>query len=129
MTSADRGIAWALVAVAVVVNILGYVLNWYQQFAWFDEALHAFTIFTMALLLVTYLYGVVLTGARTQALLFVLMVICLGLAIGGLWEVAEWLYDRFAHGNAIKGKADTIIDLIMDTFGGIVAGLLALRQG
>lgn len=128
MNSTDRSIAWALLVVAIAINILGYVLNWYTQFAWFDEVLHAFTIFTMALLLATYLYGVVLTGARTYALLFVLVVISLGLAVGGLWEILEWIYDRIVHGNVIKGKMDTIIDLVMDTLGGIAAGVLALRM-
>lgn len=128
MSTTERIVAWVLVALAVTVSILGYVLNWYEQFSWFDEIVHAFTIFAIALLLTVYLYGVALTGARTYPVLFVIAVVSLGLAVGSIWEVAEWIYDQLVRRNAILGKTDTIIDLVMDTLGGVVAGLVAMRM-
>ena len=128
MSSTDRVLAWVAVLLATAANIAGYALNLYGQWAWFDEVLHAFTIFALALLAAVYLYHVAIMGARTRSLLFVLVVASIGLAIGGAWEVAEWVYDQIASGNVIKGKRDTIIDLVMDAIGGALAGWVAHRM-
>ncbi len=58
-----------------------------------------------------------------------LTIASVGLAIGALWEVAEWGFDRIAPGDVIKGKHDTIIDILMDTAGAVLAGPLALILG
>ena len=117
--------AWVLIGLAVVVNIAGYLLNLYQRWAWFDEVLHGFTILAITYALGLWLYGAVLTGARSHPVLLIVVVACVGLAVGALWEVAEWGYDRwFAPSNLIKGKTDTIMDLVMDTIGAVVAGAM-----
>jgi hypothetical protein len=72
------------------------------------------------------LYEVVLTGARTHRFLFVLTVASLGVAVGVLWEIAEWAYDQMVPENAILGKMDTIIDLIMDILGAVAAGIVSV---
>ena len=117
--------AWVLIGLAVVVNIAGYLLNLYQRWFWFDEVLHGFTILAITYALGLWLYGAVLTGARSHPVLLIVVVACVGLAVGALWEVAEWGYDRwFAPGNLIKGKTDTIVDLVMDTIGAVIAGAM-----
>lgn len=128
MRSRDRILAWLVVLVAVAINIAGYALNLYQRWTWFDEVLHAYTIFALTLLCAVYLYRVALVGARSRPALFILVVAGIGLAIGGAWEVLEWIYDQIASGNAIKGKRDTIIDLVMDAIGGVLAGWAARRM-
>ena len=122
-TQGNRILAWVLLAIAVVANIAGYVLNLYQQIAWFDKALHGYTIFAITLLLGLLVYGLALTGARDHTLLLILMVAAIGVAIGGLWEVAEWAYDQMAASNVIQGKFDTITDMIVDTVGAVAAGI------
>ncbi len=67
-----------------------------------------------------------LGGGRGLDVLVLLMIASVGLAIGALWEVAEWGFDRIAPGDVIKGKHDTIIDIVMDTAGAILAGLACL---
>jgi VanZ family protein len=44
--------------------------------------------------------------------------------MGALWEIAEWTYDQFVRPNAILSKTDTIVDLIVDTIGALVAGVI-----
>ncbi len=122
----NQGVVWIIIGVAVLANIAGYMFNLYEQFWWFDEVLHAYTIFSITLLLGLLAYGVVLTGLRTHRFLLVLMIASIGIAIGGLWEVAEWAYDQMVTGNVILGKTDTIIDLIVDSIGALVAGFLSL---
>jgi uncharacterized membrane protein YjdF len=73
-----------------------------------------------------FLYGIVLQGAQTRPILFVLTVAGLGLAVGALWEVVEWVYDQLVAGNAILGKRDTIIDMGMDAIGAVIAGIISI---
>ena len=70
----------------------------------------------------------VLRGGPGRDALIVLMIASVGLAIGALWEVAEWGFDRIAPGDVIKGKHDTIIDIVMDTLGALLAGVASLNS-
>lgn len=128
VTAGEKTTAWVLLAVAAAANAAGYFLNWFQQFAWYDDVVHGYTIFALTLLLALYLYGVALTGAADHGLLFVLVAMSVGVAIGAWWEVAEWTYDRIVEGDVIKGKRDTILDLIWDSIGALVAGIVALAM-
>ena len=116
---------WGIVVIAILVNIAGYLWDLYQQFWWFDEVLHAYTTFALTLPLALLLYGVVLSGAKDRPILFILTVACLGVTIGAIWEIAEWAYDQMVPENAILGKTDTVIDLIMDLAGALAAGLVS----
>ena len=120
----NQAIVWGCVIIATLANIAGYVWNLYDQIRLFDEILHAFTTFALTLPIALFLYRVILIGARTRPLLFVLAVASLGLAIGAVWEIAEWAYDQIVPGNVILGKNDTIIDLMVDAIGSIVAGIV-----
>lgn len=127
-TTGNSALAWILLAIAVVVNIAGYIFNLYQL-VWFDEVIHAYTIFALTLVIALYAYGAVLTGVERHTFGLILMIASIGLAIGGLWEVAEWLYDMwFTQQNTIMAAPDRLIDLIMDTLGGLAAGWLTVRM-
>ena len=126
ISSRNRAIVWGSLAFAVLVNIAGYLWDLYERFGWFDEVLHTFTTFALTLPLVLLLYDVVLKGAQTRPVLFVLTVASLGVAIGVLWEIVEWGYDQMVPRNAILGKLDTIIDLAMDFIGGVLAGIVSI---
>jgi VanZ family protein len=124
-TTGNRAIVWTIATLAVVANIAGYAFNLYDRFWWFDDALHAFTIFALTLVLGLLLYGRTLTGKNSYPGLVAVMIAALGVAIGAWWEIAEWAYDLSVPSNVILGKTDTIIDLIMDTIGALIGGGLA----
>ena len=129
ISGGEKTAAWVLLAIAITANAAGYFMNLFQQIGWYDDVVHGYTIFALTLLLALYMYGASLTGASTHGFLLVLTVASVGLAIGGLWEVAEWAYDQwFAQSNAIKGKRDTILDLIWDSIGALVAGVVAVAM-
>ncbi|HSK67152.1 MAG TPA: hypothetical protein VK888_09485 [Anaerolineales bacterium] len=125
-TSGNRAIVWVFVVIVILVNAAGYALNLYDRFGWFDEVIHTYTSFTLTLLLALLLYGDVLSGVRRSPILLVLTVASLGIAIGALWEIAEWGYDQMVPENAILGKTDTIIDLILDSLGALAAGIVGI---
>lgn len=122
----QKAVSIGLIALALLMSAAGSLFGLYSVFGWFDEALHAYFSFTVALLLALYAYGTVLTGGRSHEALLVLAVAGLGLAVGTLWEMWEWLYDLYVTDNVILGKTDTMIDLSLDLAGGVVAGLISL---
>lgn len=119
--------AWVLVGLSVALGIAGNVWDLFAAWAWFDETLHTFASFSFVLLLGTYLYGSTLGGARTHAGLFVVTLGLIGLGLGGMWELFEFAKDRLAsEQSTIKGKWDTMIDLVCDTGGALAAGLVLI---
>ncbi len=128
-TGGNSAIAWTLLAIAIVVNIAGYLFNMYSQFWWFDEVIHTYTTFALTLILALYAYDVVLTGAQLHPFLLVLVIGAIGLGLGGLWEVAEWMYDTLlTQKDTIKEAPDRLIDLILDTLGALVAGWVTVSM-
>ena len=125
-TAKGRVIAWVLLAILGLVNVAGYVPDLYARFWWFDRILHGCTIFAVTFWLALFVCRRVLRGGCGRDVLVVLMIASVGLAIGALWEVAEWGFDRIASGDVLKGKHDSIIDIVMDTAGAVLAGLACL---
>lgn len=126
-TRENRIKVWALVGVALLFSILGSALNLYDKFWWFDEVLHGYAMFAYTLVVALFAYGVVLGGAREHRLLFVLAVGGVGLAMGAVWEILEWVYDQIVRPNAILAKTDTILDLVVDSIGALAAGYVCSR--
>ena len=124
-TPAARFATWALLALAVVFNIAGYAFDLYARWSWFDKVLHGYTIAAITLGLGLALYGRALTGKDRHRLLLILTITSLGVAVGALWEIGEWGYNQFVPSDVIKGKFDTITDMIVDTVGALVAAVAA----
>lgn len=122
-----RIVAWVLIAIVGVANLAGYAMDLYRQFWWFDRILHAGTILAVTLWLALFVFVRTFRGERGIGLLRALLLASVGIALGALWEVAEWGFDRVAPGDVIKGKDDTVLDILMDTAGAAVAAILALR--
>ena len=122
----QKAITWGLVVLALLMSAASSLFEWYDVFGWYDEVLHFYMSFAVALLLALYAYGTVLTGRRRYEALLVLAVAGLGLAAGAIWEVWEWLYDLFTTNNSILGKTDTMIDLCLDLAGSTLAGIVSL---
>ena len=123
-TLMGRAAAWALLVIVVLINMAGYAFDLYRRFWWFDRALHAATILAVTLWLALFVCGRALRSGHNG--LVVLLVASVGLALGAIWEVAEWGFDQVAPGDVIKGKHDTVIDIVMDTIGAVLAGLASL---
>lgn len=122
-----RIIAWVLLIAMGLINVAGYAFDLYQRFWWFDRVLHACTILAMTLWLAIFVFNTTLNSKLDGSLLYICLVASVGVALGALWEVAEWGFDLVMAGDLIKGKHDTMLDVVMDTIGAILAGILALR--
>lgn len=127
-TRTNRIVAWGLLVVALLASAASSLFGLYEKYWWYDEALHGYFTFALTLVLALYAYGALLAGRRRHEVLLILTLAGLGLALGTLWEMAEWAYDQAVNNNAILGKKDTIIDMIMDLIGGLTAGYVGLRM-
>jgi len=124
-TAGGRIAAWVSLGLVTDANVAGYAFDLYHRFWWFDRVLHGATILALTLWLGLMVFARALTGEPRQRVLVVLLLASLGIAIGALWEVAEWGFDQFAPGDVIKGKHDTILDIVMDSAGALLAALAA----
>jgi hypothetical protein len=62
---------------------------------------------------------------RRAPALFILSV-AFGVALGALWEIAEWSMDATGWTSLSEDNDDTVGDLIADTVGSLVGGALLL---
>jgi VanZ family protein len=111
-----------LLVVAALLNAAGYAWDLYTAWTPFDKIVHGYTLFALTLPLGLLASGPLLHGERDRRLWFILVVASFGIALGALWEVAEWLFDLMMPGNVIQGKTDTITDIVVDTVGALLAG-------
>ena len=109
-----------LFVIAALLNAGGWIGLFYQPGP-YDEIVHAFTTFSVTLALSFLVYQPMLTLFRRHVWLYILTITSFGIAIGALWEVFEWLTAT------INSLDDTIVDLIMDTIGAVIASLVSLQ--
>lgn len=119
---------------AVAVTGFGEALGFYDRWAWFDRVVHFFV--PMLFVPVAYIglarADIVLDpqdqhpDVKRAPALFVLGA-AFGIALGALWEIAEWTMDATGWTSLSEDNDDTVGDLIADTAGSLVgAGLLLL---
>lgn len=112
------GFYWALLGLALLINAAGYGLTLWHDETVFDEVVHAFTSFACVAAI-----GRILVGRRAvqPSGKLMLLLLFLGICLGVVWEVFEWLI------GIIGNRHDTLIDLAMDVIGTLVAALLINR--
>ncbi len=110
------------IAVAAVLNAFGFAFNFYTRLWLYDEAAHAFTVFslTLALFFLFYRDQVPERGALATA------VFTFGMAAGALWELVEWTTGLVLGVRVNSGLDDAMTDLLANGAGALVAALLAL---
>ena len=115
-----------LFVVAALLNAGGWAFKWYNTIGLYDEVAHGFTTFAITLALGYLAYGRMLDSFHAQRLLFVLSIASFGIAIGAIWEVVEWAADFFVASEVVESINDIMDDLIMDSIGACLAGVLSL---
>ncbi len=107
---------WSLLGAAAVLA-WGNALSLYSHVLYYDLLAHFF----VQLLIAPALYFLLLraTGATVSGspAVTLVLIFALGLAVGAIWEIAEWTSDGLLGTSFVKGEADTITDLIADACG------------
>ena len=116
--------------VVLTLHAAGEAFAWYDSLAWFDRVVHVVLPCLVAPVLYIGLARLdVLPDPRddTHARHFVGMAIvtfCLGMAVGGLWEIVEFSSDGMLDTALSEGNSDTVGDLVADAVGSILGALL-----
>ncbi len=121
--------------VAIMVHfLLGTTLNFYRDVWYFSWIVHLINSFLIA----TIIYGMLLRNCKNQSRFFMfLATVAFTALVGVLWEVCEYAIDGMSGSNmqrfndsvtnepfvGRRALLDTMTDLMMDSVGGLLAGL------
>lgn len=116
-------VADALVVAPFLVDTLGNLLGFYDEFAVTDDVLH--TVNWTLLVLAFHAFRFRSAPDDRDAVL-------LGAGFGALaivgWEIAEWIVQETGAGGGLSlTYGDTVGDLTLSTSGGIIGSILAVR--
>jgi hypothetical protein len=112
--------------IAALINAGSWAWNLFDTVRPYDEIAHFFTLFAITLSLGFLFYNEVMRGFYRHRIMFVFTITSMGIALGALWEVAEWLFDFVVPLEIIPGLDDTITDMMLDSGGALLAALLNL---
>ena len=116
--------------VALTLQAGGEALGAYDAIPWFDNVVH----FSLPFFLAPTLY-IALARAdvvpdpkdETQLRHYIgifIVTFALGVALGGIWEIWEWVSDHTIGSELQLGLNDTVGDLVADTSGSLCGALL-----
>jgi hypothetical protein len=114
----------------LTLHATGEALGWYDSVEWFDRVVHVVLPCLVAPVIYIGLGRLdVLPDPRdeTHARHYTGMAIvtfCLGMAVGGLWEIVEYASDGTLDTALSEGNADTVGDLLADAVGSLLGALL-----
>jgi hypothetical protein len=111
---------------AALINAGGWAWDLYNKPGPYDEIAHFYTIFAITLATGYMLYSELMESFINHRVMFVVTIASLGIALGALWEVVEWLADFAIPKQIVSGLFDTITDIILDSAGATVAALVNL---
>jgi hypothetical protein len=120
----------ACFVVALVLQATGEALGAYDAIPWFDNVVH----FSLPFFLAPTLYIALAradvvpdpkdsTHPRHYVGIFV-VALALGIALGGVWEIWEWVSDHTLGSRLQLGLDDTVGDLVADTAGSVCGAAL-----
>lgn len=120
-----------LFIVILVIGILQTIATQfylYWLFSWFDILMHFLGGFWFGFVAVWFVYfsGYTKTPRFVSRSSVIIVALVSALGVGLAWEVFE--YFTGLTFTVDKYIADTILDIIMDTIGGLVAALFLYRQ-
>lgn len=111
-----------LVAITILCDgLFGYYFDWYANSMGFDKVLHVFGSYSFSL----FLYIIVvqlLDHPVRQAFTFILL-LCLGIAAGSVYEVLEFAVDMVSH--PVPPSQPSLFDTDLDMIGNMAGAFLA----
>jgi len=114
---------------------LGEIHNFYFRFWWLDSVLHLLSGIALGFVGFLIIYILYKTDRfRAEPILIAIFAFSFAMSLGGVWEIFEFLMDEFLNTNMQKardlccgsrvGVIDTMMDLILDAIGAIIASIV-----
>lgn len=106
-------------------TFIGLYLKLYYKSKYYDRYLHLFGSFSFSLLAFSIINNI--APLHNESWIYPsLLVTTLGISIGVIFEILEFIHDSFSNGiKSQHGLADTDFDLIFNVLGSIVAGIIS----
>jgi len=114
--------------------ILGEFGSFYVKFTWWDNMLHSFSGFALAMAVFStmlWLYQNPNQLGQLSPGMLILFSFCFAVACGAVWEIIEFTMDRVFGTDMqrwqegyMAGLVDTMTDIIMDTAGAILSSII-----
>lgn len=103
-------------------HILGVVYFWYWKFLWLDAPMHFLGGLWVGLmtLLISSLF--IKRPETVKHFNIILLAVGSAIMIGVLWEIFEYVFGISIASHSVFIR-DTVTDLILDSIGGLVAGI------
>ncbi|WAI00182.1 hypothetical protein [Methanogenium organophilum] len=121
-----------LIALALWFHTAGYIQGYYEMFyPYYDKIAHLVSGTTVALL---GFLGVIFLdrywNMKLNALFIIGFTIIFGMALGGFWEIYEFLVDTFLGGSMAgkmqNGLNDTMLDMMFVLAGSIIVAIMGV---
>ena len=107
------------------LHATGHLANLYHIIWWYDDMLHVGIVFFTTLILLAWLRRAPDLARRLSSRrALVLVGVTIATAIGGAWEVFEYVSDVVSGTREQDNLADTMQDMIDGMVGGLLAALL-----
>ena len=114
----------------LTLHAAGEALGWYDSLGWFDRIVHVVLPCLVAPVLYIGLARLeVLPDPRDDTNVrhytgIAIVAFCLGMAVGGLWEIVEFASDGVLDTALSEGNPDTVGDLVADAVGSLLGASL-----
>lgn len=123
---------------------LAYVVAWsmqgwgeafrlYDLLPWFDEAMHfLIPMLSAPVVYIAHARANVVPDPKdethTRHLVGIgILTVALGMTVGAVWEMVEWVSDRVLGSTLQEGNTDTVTDLMLDGAGAVLGALLLVQ--
>ncbi len=107
-----------------LVHTLANMFYWYSAIWWFDIPMHILGGVFLALTAGALFFKVLLPLTFKERMVIILLFVF----IAGLgWELFEYFVQNFIKGDQLASFPDSVKDMMMDLFGGIVASYFVLK--
>ena len=108
-------------------TFLGEILGFYYKWKYFDDVLHAFGSAVVALMAFMVVYTLHYTNRLRLSLFFIgLFTVVFAMAVGVVWEIAEFVVDNTLDKRTQDDLRDTMFDHIYNLSGGILVAIFGM---
>lgn len=129
--SYNVNIPWQLefaIVFSIFLDIIGSAFRIYHVVTGYDFLTHALGTAVISILAFMIVYTLDFLGVvRMNLKMIGFFTFVFALAVGSLYEIAEFITDFFLDTNAIISLENTILDMIFNTFGGGVVAIFGMR--
>ena len=116
-----------LIALALFLHVAGVTFHWYERIPYYDKVLHVNGTAIIALLGFMIVFTLYYTKQIDVSLKMIgIFIFFFAVAVGALWEIAEFTSDQALGTHSQPDNYDTMTDIISDVLGAAIISILGV---